>query len=458
MSDWSGIEIQLERDTGNIITTVRDSRETENPPINSALGYHDVGKSVNLYDGNWHNVMYMWSCDDRQSYPYYFSHGLGDAGVSALRQGVLLVDGIIIANTLPAYYNPGKQTPLTFVHNWPNQLATFISIGARTENAASTSLSNFTNVIYPYVGMMQRMIIWDCPIPDNGVDNLATTVNDTPKPVSQPGGIRDYGSYFMNLTYQNPGITSFVDPLSGTYFRSLSSHIVAYYKFDELVDTSTFATDWSGTASGAVAGGKQVHPDIGNTINWYDVNIETGDYQLQDIPNLLEDGVMKTGLVAFEDQAGVKHQVGFINYDLGFVVLDGEFCEYGGVTGVPFLQSIGISGMTTTLSLSSSNFFVKKINFVSQEFVESMIINLAASGTEMNMTENPTGIDRTTGGQLLEPPATWPQSVGLFNDFNELVGVAKFNTPIRKDQDHNVISQIKLDFSGSYPSGAQIIP
>jgi len=229
-----------------------------------------------------------------------------------------------------------------------------------------------------------------------------------------------------------------------------------------MAEGSTSAIDWaaiSGAGSNSSAGATQTNPIAGNPINWQSVDIAIGDYEFQDINDPREDGVMKTGLVAFQDAAGNKQHVGFINYDLGFVVLDGEFSEaVAGVTGVPFLRSIGSSGMSFTRSLSANHYYVKKINFTSQEFLETVVINITSSGEEMNITENPTGIDQTTGGQLLIPNTTWPQSIGLYNDYNELVGIAKFNTPIRKDSDHNVNAQIKLDFSGSYPTGSKITP
>ena len=449
MADTPTIGLKFCLDRSDILTTrlrglVEDSRETETLPINSASGNWNISQVTNLFDGNWHTVMFAWACDDTTSF-----YDMGAGGTSALRKGICVVDGQIIGNEAVGWR--GKSTPLEFI--WNNVDSTFLGIGALMSGIAATSETAFTGVTEPASMIVKRLCIWDRPLgPDTSTNMGITNGFDVPN-----GRELDMATpAFWNWSLDD-NLPSLWDSLTGSDFKQLSGNVVAYYKFNEYSDGSISGKDSAGFAYNTSTSGIQTSPSEGNTIHWHDALIVTGNYQLQDIPDPNEDGVMKTGLIAFEDVDGIKRRVGFINYDYGLVVLDGEYSP-DGITHVPFLRSIGSSGMNFAQSSSASNFWVKSLTFTSEEFSESMILNLTSAGPEMNKTENPTGIEQTTGGQLLIPNTTWPQSVGLYNDYNELVAVAKFSSPIRKDEDHNVLAQVKLDFSGTYPQGNLIVP
>lgn len=440
---------------------IEDTRETAAIPLNSASGNWNVSQAVNLFDGSWHTVVFTWACDDTTAFPT-----AGVFGTSALQKGICMVDGIILGNEAVQW--KGKSTPLEFI--WSDSgIATFLGLGAKMGGDAATSQIAYTNVTEPASMIIKRLCIWDRPLGPTidvstspfkyGITN-GYTMGDGRFPW-QGGTVGSIWSQFsvwgLDQAEGQPALSNYWDSLTGFEFKCLSGNVVAYYKFNELLDSAITGQDSAGFDFNASTSGWQRAPTFGNPMNWYGALVQNGDYLIYDVPDPNEDGVMKTGLVVFEDGDGIRRQVGFINYDLGFVILDGEHSG-NSITGVPFLRSIGLSGMSFTQSMSANNFYVKKINFTSEEFIESMVLNLAASGLEMNQTENPTGIEQTTGGQLLFPTATWPQSVGLYNDYNDLVGIAKFNTPIRKDEDHNVLAQVKLDFSGTYPTGAEIVP
>jgi hypothetical protein len=267
-----------------------------------------------------------------------------------------------------------------------------------------------------------------------------------------------------------PGFDWFWDPLSGYMFATLSnlsSNVVAYYKFDEQQPDSTItAQDWAGSAApvgfGSVSGA-QKNPASGNTMSFFGSKLTTGVYNLVDSFDVNSiDDIYRRGAVTFEDENGIRHRVGTIFYDLGMVVFDNEYNtgNFASASGLPLLSTIGRWGFSfnNTLSANSSDispsgvtgnvsgFWVQNLFFTSQTDIERMVINLAASGTEMTQTQNPTGIDQTTGDQVLPESAGYVTGVGLYNDSNELVAVAKLNSPIRKDQDHDVVTQVFLDF------------
>jgi hypothetical protein len=88
--------------------------------------------------------------------------------------------------------------------------------------------------------------------------------------------------------------------------------------------------------------------------------------------------------------------------------------------------------MRRTENVSTQHFFVR------------------ATNREFNFSNNPT---YTTGsdGTFKEPsfetdPKTYITSVGLYNDANELIAVAKTSQPIAKSFDKEVLIKVKLDF------------
>lgn len=69
---------------------------------------------------------------------------------------------------------------------------------------------------------------------------------------------------------------------------------------------------------------------------------------------------------------------------------------------------------------------------------------------EFNYTNNPTFFDEISGALLntafIQDPRVYVTSVGLYNDSNELLAVAKMSRPIQKAFDREVTLKIRLDF------------
>lgn len=96
------------------------------------------------------------------------------------------------------------------------------------------------------------------------------------------------------------------------------------------------------------------------------------------------------------------------------------------------LKGGGDFEMRRTENVSTQHFFVR------------------ATNREFNFSNNPT-FTSGSDGTLREPsfetdPKTYITSVGLFNDANELMAVAKTSQPIAKSFDKEVLIKVKLDF------------
>jgi|688.fasta_scaffold197591_2 hypothetical protein len=86
----------------------------------------------------------------------------------------------------------------------------------------------------------------------------------------------------------------------------------------------------------------------------------------------------------------------------------------------------------------------------SQETVTSDYVFVRARNSEFNYSENPTFISGSTGEVLYDDFINNPQvyftTVGMYNDNNELVAVAKLSKPLVKDFTKEALIRVKLDF------------
>ena len=86
----------------------------------------------------------------------------------------------------------------------------------------------------------------------------------------------------------------------------------------------------------------------------------------------------------------------------------------------------------------------------SEETLTSDFVFVRARNAEFNYTENPSYISGSTGELiypiLVDSPQTYISSVGLYNDANECVAVAKLSKPLQKDFTKELLLRVKLDF------------
>lgn len=86
----------------------------------------------------------------------------------------------------------------------------------------------------------------------------------------------------------------------------------------------------------------------------------------------------------------------------------------------------------------------------SEETITSDFIFVRVKNSEFNYTENPSFISGSTGEVLynlfINSPQTYITTVGLYNDTNDLVAVAKLSRPLLKDFTKEALIRVKLDF------------
>ena len=86
----------------------------------------------------------------------------------------------------------------------------------------------------------------------------------------------------------------------------------------------------------------------------------------------------------------------------------------------------------------------------SQETITSDYVFIRARNSEFNYSENPSFISGSTGEVIYSNFITAPQvyitTVGMYNDSNDLLAVAKMSRPLLKDFTKEALVRVKLDF------------
>ena len=86
----------------------------------------------------------------------------------------------------------------------------------------------------------------------------------------------------------------------------------------------------------------------------------------------------------------------------------------------------------------------------SQETLTSDYVFVRARNSEFNYSENPSFISGSTGeviyDQFINAPQVYLTTIGMYNDSNELIAVAKMSRPLLKDFTKEALVRVKLDF------------
>ena len=153
---------------------------------------------------------------------------------------------------------------------------------------------------------------------------------------------------------------------------------------------------------------------------------------------------------AYTASAATTPYYGIMLPDLGFVVLDAS----GSLT--PFIQAANLatnSAQDNHLKLfnaiSASGASGNGFQAQSNETVSSRYFFTRVKNGDFNYTTNPSIIDANGNllfTTLINNPQTFITTVGMYNDNNELLAVAKLSKPLVKDFTKEALIRIKLDY------------
>jgi hypothetical protein len=160
------------------------------------------------------------------------------------------------------------------------------------------------------------------------------------------------------------------------------------------------------------------------------------------------------GVAATTQLQGVSGSYGLMFPDLGIILLNPSALSTpsssGGIALSPNTTN-GISGnpnlMSLFRSISGSNGSLFKLQ--SQETVSSRYFFTRVKNSEFNYTTNPSIINNSGSllyDTLIDNPQSFVTTVGMYNDNNELLAVAKLSRPLVKDFTKEALIRIKLDY------------
>jgi hypothetical protein len=161
-----------------------------------------------------------------------------------------------------------------------------------------------------------------------------------------------------------------------------------------------------------------------------------------------------SGVAATTQLQGVSGSYGLVFPDLGIILLNPSALSTpsssGGIQLSPNTTN-GIAGnpslMTLFRSISGSNGSLFKLQ--SQETVSSRYFFTRVKNSEFNYTTNPSIINDSGSllyDTLIDNPQSFVTTVGMYNDNNELLAVAKLSRPLVKDFTKEALIRIKLDY------------
>ena len=288
-----------------------------------------------------------------------------------------------------------------------------------------------------------------------------------------------YSEYYLdvynsNLTLSNSASVQFsiqFGHVSGSGSAPINSAVpgyspsrVVYGQYRNLVygtETTNFSFDGGSTTSNAI----------------YVINVSRARYKESLLPGSLNLTLTGTsGSEFFTDDSGTTNLTRFIGENRYYNIISGSNGAYY-TSGVPttyyglFFPDLNIvvlnanaltgsdspafsysTGSTTSYNhlklfsamTGSGNFQLKSSETISARYFFTRVKN-----GEYNYTTNPSIID--SNGNLLyttliNNPQTYVTTVGMYNDNNELLAVAKLSKPLVKDFTKEALIRVKLDY------------
>jgi len=190
----------------------------------------------------------------------------------------------------------------------------------------------------------------------------------------------------------------------------------------------------------------------GNTINLTDNSKEQVTSVFTDAGRVFQ---IISGSDAIPSGSGLTtggQSYGLLLPDIGVIILNGDALDLA--PGVGGGISLGTNTASNTLGNNPKKLFEaiklgNSFKLRSEETITSNFIFVRVRNSEFNYTANPSNVTDTgelTHDVMINNPQAYVTAVGLYNDSNDLVAVAKLSRPLVKDFSKEALIRIKLDY------------
>ena len=441
----------------------------------------DVG--IDLFDGDFHHIVVSWDRNEMEDPDSATSADRGAGVVMGYIDGYKLQNkeqvfprlmgadaagGPTIQANMVDQRIPIKQTAIysgdAYLRDAPSGNNVYIGAsnfnrndGVRTGDWGPLADQYDSQLEGLYDGQIAHVRVWNQRLLDGTTgfkDGIGKLINLNPTRTEAEGS-NPLGVSFFN--FKNTALT-------GT---TSASNIAAWWIFNNLngitgadisggmVDGSAVLGNISSNTGSVVGNGivklfdsKNITNGVsGNNISDLQVSGIPRDFVYFDQPQLnnpVDSKNTQGRLVRKTIQDSIK-RIGLVFYDLGLATIDGDDPNARLDFTFPASGATGDFGFAVT-GHNNTAFNFQRVLYHSQVDRGRLLVDAVASGSEMNFSGNPSGVNPETGGSIFDEPATYITSVGLYNHTNDLVAVAKLSKPVRKDQAITLAGQIKLDF------------
>jgi hypothetical protein len=206
------------------------------------------------------------------------------------------------------------------------------------------------------------------------------------------------------------------------------------------------------TLSGSAANTTLQLTDNSNNLSVVPYINGTRVYQLVSGSN----GSAITTTLSGASQAGytASGSYGWFVPDMGTILLNAKALQLpvanGGIALAPSTGSSNVpNGLNNTIMFRAIN-SGSSFQLNSQENITSDFVYVRPQNFEFNYTTNPSFISSSTGeviySQFINNPQVYITTVGMYNDSNELLAVAKLSRPLVKDFTKEALIRVKLNF------------
>jgi len=143
---------------------------------------------------------------------------------------------------------------------------------------------------------------------------------------------------------------------------------------------------------------------------------------------------------------------GWLLPDIGTILLNGNALDNAEADGGILLGTVDTTNTPANNPEKMFDAIVLGSSFAlnSEETITSDFVFVRARNSEFNYSENPSYISGSTGEVIydyfINNPQTYITTVGMYNDSNELLAVAKLSKPLNKDFTKEALIRVKLDF------------
>ena len=466
------------------------SEDFAQPNVQSSGLFVPADVGIDLYDGDFHHIVASWDINEMTALDNNSSAERGAGVIMGYIDGYKLPNKEQVFPRLSGADAAGGPTiqvnmldqriPIKNTELFPSQSAGYATAptgnnvyvgasnynrndGVRVGDIGDLAGQNDSQLEGLYDGQIAHVRLWNQRLKDGTTgtkDGVGKLISLDPTD-AQTNGSNPLGLSFTDFKSQSLTGGSASNVAAWWYFNNMNGITGADFAGGLSAQSSAvaMAADRTGNLSsntGSAVGNAIVKlfdsKDItfgvsGNTITDLQVSGIPRDFLYFDQPqinNPVDSKNTQGRIIRKTIQDNIK-RVGLAFYDLGLVTIDGDDPNARLNFTFPASGVTGDFGFAVT-GHNNTAFNFQRVVYHAQTDRGRLLVDAVASGSEMNFSGNPTGVNPETGGSIFDEPASYITSIGLYNHTNDLLAVAKLSKPVRKDEATTLGGQVKLDF------------